>query len=164
MKNKANPISRRKFLAVSGAIAGTTIVNPASNILATNMGSNSMNNKKTRLAIVGLGIRGTSMWGSSLTKDYADNVEFVGLCDHNPGRLALGKQLIGTDCPTFDDFEQMMRETKPDQLIVTTDDDTHDHFIVKGMEMGADIICEKPMAIDEQKIQRIIDAEKRTGK
>ncbi len=163
-KETTNPISRRKFLAVSGAIAGTTIVNPSANILAANMEGNSGNNRKTRLAIVGLGSRGTGMWGSSLTKEYGKQVEFVGLCDHNPGRLALGKQLIGADCPTFDDFEQMMRETKPDQLIVTTDDDTHDHFIVKGMEMGADIICEKPMAIDEQKIQRIIDAEKRTGK
>ena len=79
MNKEANPISSRKFLAVTGAIAGTTIVNPASNILASIMGSNSMNNKKTRLAIVGLGIRGTSMWGSSLTKDYAAIVEFVGL-------------------------------------------------------------------------------------
>ena len=164
MKNKENQMSRRKFLAVSGAIAGTTIVNPASHILAGNMAGNSGNNKKTRLAIIGLGSRGTGMWGSSLTKEYGNLVEFVGLCDHNPGRLALGKQLIGADCPTFEDFEQMMRETKPEQLIITTDDDTHDHFIMKGMEMGADIICEKPMAIDELKIQRIIDAEKRTGK
>ncbi len=164
MKNKENQMSRRRFLAVSGAIAGTTIMNPASTILAENMAGNSGNNKKTRLAIVGLGSRGTGMWGSSLTKEYGNLVEFVGLCDHNPGRLALGKQLIGADCPTFEDFEQMMRETKPEQLIITTDDNTHDHFIMKGMEMGADIICEKPMAIDELKIQRIIDAEKRTGR
>lgn len=157
-------MSRRKFLAVSGAIAGTTIVNPASHVFAENRAGNSGNNKKTRLAIVGLGSRGTGMWGSSLTKEYPSLIEFVGLCDHNPGRLALGKELIDTDCPTFENFEQMMRETKPDRLIVTTDDNTHDHFIVKGMEMGADVISEKPMAIDEEKIQRIIDAEKRTGK
>ena len=116
MKNKENQMSRRKFLAVSGAIAGTTIVNPASHILAGNMagnGGNSGNNKKTRLAIVGLGSRGTGMWGRSLVEEYGELVEFVGLCDHNPGRLALGKELIGADCPTFEDFEQMMRETKP---------------------------------------------------
>ena len=63
--------------------------------------------------------------------------------------------MIGADCPTFTDFEQMMRQTKPRVLIVTTDDDTHDLFIERGMEMGADIICEKPMAIDEKKIQKI---------
>lgn len=164
MKTEANTISRRKFLAVSGAIAGTTIVHPTSHILAGNRPGSRESVKKARLAVVGLGIRGTTMWGNSLTKDYADYVEFVGLCDHNPGRLELSKKLIGVDCPTYLDFEQMMRETKPEQLIVTTDDDTHDYFIEKGMEMGADIICEKPMAIDEKKIQRIIDAEKRTGR
>ena len=104
------------------------------------------------------------MWGNSVVKEYANLVEFVGLCDINPGRLEVGKQLIGVSCPTFTDFEKMMRETKPDVLIVTTDDNTHDQFIIRGMELGADIICEKPMATDERKIQSIIDAEKRTGK
>ena len=98
MKKDVNPISRRKFLAVSGAIAGTTIVNPASTILASNMTGNSGNNRKTRLAIVGLGIRGTSMWGSSLQNEYGNLIEFVGLCDHNPGRLVLGKKLICEEC------------------------------------------------------------------
>ena len=57
-----------------------------------------------------------------------------------------------------------MRDTKPDVLIVTTMDSTHHEFIIRGMEMGADIITEKPMTTDEKKIQMILDAEKRTGK
>ncbi|MDR2969736.1 MAG: Gfo/Idh/MocA family oxidoreductase, partial [Tannerellaceae bacterium] len=68
------------------------------------------------------------------------------------------------DCPTFTDFEKMMRETKPDLLIVTTMDSTHHEFIIKGMEMGADVITEKPLTTDEMKVQAILDAEKRTGK
>ena len=44
-----------------------------------------------------------------------------------------------------------MRETKPEVLIVTTDDDTHDYFIEKGMEMGADIVCEKPVVSMKRK-------------
>ena len=157
-------MSRRKFLAVSGAIAGTTIMATKSHILADDTGNMSQNIRKTRIAIVGLGSRGTSMWGRSLVSEYSNQIKFVGLCDHNQGRLSLGKQIVGADCPTYADFDQMMSETKPEQLIVTTDDNTHDYFIEKGMEMGANIICEKPMAIDEKKIQRIIDAEKRTGK
>jgi predicted dehydrogenase len=57
-----------------------------------------------------------------------------------------------------------MRETKPDILMVTTVDNTHHEFIIKGMEMGADIITEKPLTTDEDKCQAILDAEKRTGK
>ena len=157
-------MSRRNFLAVSGAIAGTTIIDPKSKILANNVTGVSENSKKRRIALVGTGVRGIDMWGSSVVRDYGDYTEFVGLCDIHPGRLEVGRQAIGVDCPTFTDFEQMMSRTRPDVLIVTTVDETHDYFIEKGMEMGADIICEKPMAIDEKKIQRIIDAEKRTGR
>ena len=163
MENKKDLMSRRKFLAVSGAIAGSAMIDPKSQVLANNMSVN-QDNKKVKLAIVGTGHRGTGMWGRSLLRDYPEYLEFVGLCDHNEGRLQTGKELIGTDCPVYLDFEQMMRETKPDVLIVTSDDDTHDYFISRGMEMGADIITEKPMAIDEKKIQTIIDAEKKTGK
>ena len=164
MDNNVNSISRRKFIAVSGAIAGTSIINPKSNILAANTEGTKQNTKKVKVAIVGLGVRGIGMWGGDIVRGYSDYVEYVGLCDHNPGRLQTGKEMIGVDCPTYTDFEKMMLETKPDVLIVTTDDDTHDYFISKGMDMGANIICEKPMAIDEKKIQTIIDAEKRTGK
>lgn len=164
MDKGENRISRRTFLAVSGAIAGTTVLDSSSRILANSAINVHENGRKMRIALVGTGVRGVGMWGSSLLAEYPEHVQFVGLCDHNPGRLSVGKEMIGADCPTFTDFEKMMRETKPEVLIVTSDDDTHDLFIEKGMEMGADIICEKPMAIDEKKIQRIIDAEKKTGK
>jgi predicted dehydrogenase len=78
--------------------------------------------------------------------------------------LEYAKKSIGTTCPTFTDFEKMMKEIKPDTLIVTTVDATHDQFIIKGMELGADIISEKPMTTDEFKAQAIIDAEKKYGK
>lgn len=162
-KNNLN-MSRRNFLAISGAVAGTTLLDGKSNIMAGNMAAPIENKQRMKVALVGTGIRGATMWGDSIVRDYSNHVEFVGLCDHNPGRLQTGSKIIGAGCPTYTDFEQMMQETKPEALIVTTDDDTHDYFIEKGMEMGADIICEKPMAIDEKKIQRIIDAEKRTGK
>jgi predicted dehydrogenase len=58
----------------------------------------------------------------------------------------------------------MMKETKPDILIVTTVDATHHEYIIRGMELGADIITEKPMTTDETKCEAILDAEKRTKK
>lgn len=164
MKNKLHTMSRRNFLVTSGAFAGAAVASPGSIIFANNSNNKEKSEKKIKIALVGTGIRGVTMWGRDIVRDYANYIEFVGLCDKNPGRLEVGKQIIGVNCPTFTDFEQMMSQTKPSVLIVTTDDDTHDYFIEKGMEMGADIICEKPMAIDENKIQRIIEAEKRTGK
>ena len=71
---------------------------------------------------------------------------------------------MGVDSPLYTDFDKMMRETKPDTLIVTTMDSTHHEFIIKGMEMGCDIITEKPMTTDEEKCQAILDAQAKTGK
>ncbi len=152
-----NKINRRKFVRTTGAtLAGSLLIGPFSVL--------SQPGKKMRVAIVGTGGRGTGMWGRNIKETYSEQVEFVGLCDINPGRVKFAKKYIGVSCPTFTNFEEMMTQTKPDTLIVTTVDATHHEFIIKGMEMGADIISEKPMTTDEQKCQAILDAEKRTGK
>lgn len=120
--------------------------------------------KKLRIALVGTGIRGTSFWGRRLVKEYADILEFVGLSDSNAGRLEYGKAYIGANCPTFSDFDEMMKKTTPDLVIVTTTDATHHQYIIKGLEYGCDVLTEKPLTTDEVKAQAIIDAEKQSGK
>jgi predicted dehydrogenase len=119
---------------------------------------------KKRIALVGLGIRGKYMWGLDLIKKYGDVVEFVGLCDSNLGRLESGRKDLQLICPNFTNFKEMMRVTRPDIVIVCTKDSTHHEQIITGMEMGADIITEKPLTIDEIKLKSIIQAQKRTNK
>ena len=169
--NTKSSISRRNFLATSAtALAGSAIINPFSHIEAAAAPS-SRPAEKLKLAMVGTGSRGTGMWGRALTQRYPERVEFVGLCDMNPGRVEAGKQLIGANCRTYSDlknpmtaFEKMVAETKPDLLIVTTVDATHSDYIVRGMELGLNVLTEKPMTTDEKKVQLILDAEKKTGK
>jgi predicted dehydrogenase len=152
--------SRRKFITTTGTVlAGSMLLNDA--VAET---ASLFTGPKKRYAMVGTGHRGTGMWGRDIIAEYADYVEFVGLCDKNKGRVETAKKMMGVNCPTFTNFEEMMKTVKPDVLIVTTVDATHNEFIVKGMEMGADIISEKPMTTDEKKCQQIIDAEKKTGK
>lgn len=114
--------------------------------------------------MVGTGHRGEGFWGRALLENLKDHVEFVGLCDNNPGRLDYAKQSMKVDCPVFSDFEKMLKQTKPDYVIVTTVDSTHDEFIVKALIMGFDVITEKPMTTDEVKCKQILEAEKRSGK
>jgi len=169
--NTNKSISRRNFLATSGAaLAGSALISPLSDVQAAGA-SSAPTASKNKLVMVGTGSRGTGMWGGALLQRYPEKVEFVGLCDMNPGRVEAGKEIVGANCPTFSDlknplasFEKMMKETKPDTVIVTTVDATHDDYIVRGMELGANILTEKPMTTDEKKVQRILDAEKRTGK
>lgn len=151
--------SRRAFIQKTSVASAGLLMTSFSDLLASNSLAN-----KTKVAMIGTGSRGVSMWGKPVVERFSDKMEFVGLCDVNIGRVETAKKLMNVSCPTFTDFEKMMRETKPDTLIVTTIDATHHQFIVRGMELGANIITEKPMTTDEKKCQEILDAEKRTGK
>lgn len=154
-------MKRRNFVQQSSVLlAGAMMANsiPASAFQTAGL------NKKKRIAIIGTGGRALSMWGIPVLKEFDDIVQFVGLCDINPGRVETAKKKMMLNCPTYTDFDKMMIETKPDELIVTSIDSTHHDFIIRGMEYGADIITEKPLTIDEHKCQAILDAEKRTGK
>ena len=119
---------------------------------------------RRRYAIVGTGVRGIGMWGRPLVEKYGDVLEFVGLCDVNPLRVAYAKKAMGADCPTFTSLDEMLDQAKPELLMVTTVDATHEGCIVKALERGVDVLTEKPMVIDETQCQSILDAEKRTGR
>jgi predicted dehydrogenase len=58
----------------------------------------------------------------------------------------------------------MIAETEPDCVIVTTKDCHHDEYICRAMELGCDAITEKPLTTDEQKLQRIVDTRRETGR
>lgn len=150
-------MNRRDFLAnTAKTIAALTIANSIAS------GAGEAQVKKKRLAMVGTSGRGILMWGKPVIADYGDLFEFVGLCDINPGRMEFAKKYMGVSCPAFADFEKMVAQTKPDTIIVTTVDAYHHQYITKGMELGCDIITEKPMTIDETKCQAILDAERKT--
>jgi predicted dehydrogenase len=125
--------------------------------------------RRRRYAIVGNGSRSV-MYQTAIEKDFRDHAELVALCDLNPGRLALAQarsqQLGGTPPPTFiaADFERMIATTKPDFVIVTTIDGTHDDYIVRAMDSGCDVISEKPLTTTPEKCRRIVDARRRTGR
>lgn len=150
-------MERRTFMKFTAAAGASLMLHPFESFAIPP-------GKKIRLALVGTGARGSSLWGRAIIKNFGEITEFAGLCDINPGRLEHVKKLMNVNCPTFTDFEQMLRETKPDYVIVTTVDATHDEFIVKALNSGVNVITEKPMTTDEVKCKRILDAEKKSGK
>jgi len=156
-------MDRRKFISTSAVAAAGAILSSVSGV-AKAMSATDNKGAKKKIALLGTGSRGTSMWGKDVINEYKEYVEYVGLCDKNPGRVEAAKKYMGATCKTFTDFETMMKEVKPDILIVTVMDYLHDKYIIRGMELGCDVISEKPMTTDEVKCQAILDAQKRTGK
>ena len=120
-----------------------------------------------RYAQVGVGGR-AEMFQDAIMKDFPATSKMVGYCDNNAGRLKRSveaAQKLGTELKgyTAEEFDLMIAETKPDCVIVTTRDCCHDEYICRAMELGCDVITEKPMTTDEKKCARILETQKRTG-
>jgi predicted dehydrogenase len=148
--------TRREFLKTAGAVAaGATLGAPSAIGQAQ---------AKRRYAVVGTGVRAIGMWGRPLVTQFSDVLEFVGLCDTNSRRVELARQAIGVSCPTYTDFDKMCDTVKPDLLTVTTVDAFHADYIVRALDRGIDVITEKPMVIDEQQCQKVLDAERRNNR
>ena len=128
--------------------------------------------QKKRYAIVGTGSR-SSMYIKAICNTYPDRAELVGLCDSNQSRMNYYNNVFlkkscnnHPDVPTYkaDRFDDMIAECKPDVIIVTSMDRTHHKYTCRAMVLGCDVITEKPMTIDAEKCQQIIDTQKRTGR
>ena len=126
--------------------------------------------EKKRYAQVGIGGR-ARMYYKAIAEDFNETSELVAFCDVNRTRMEYANSVLEGEygyhkVPLYgaDEFEKMILETKPDTVIVTSIDRTHHRYIIKAMEMGCDVISEKPMTVDNNKCQEIIDCIERTGK
>ncbi len=155
-------MNRRQFLSSSAAALAAASSSPSSARPAAQPTGAAP--PRRRYAMVGTGGRGSSMWGRGVKDKWGDTVEFVGLCDPNPKRAEVVRQIIGVDCPVFTDFERMVKEARPDLVAITTVDAYHAEYIVRALDLGIDVITEKPMTIDAKQTQAVIDAEKRNNR
>jgi predicted dehydrogenase len=126
--------------------------------------------RRRRCAIVGTGSR-AGMFIDAIAGTYRETTELVGLCDVSQTRMDWYNRRLATMAevgprPTYlaDSFDRMIADTKPDTVIVTTVDATHHLYITRAMELGCDVIAEKPMTTDAAKMRAIFDVIARTGR
>ena len=126
--------------------------------------------QKKRYVQVGVGGR-SRFYYQAIAKTYFETSELTAFCDINRTRLEYAQRSLVEDFGYqkvalygADEFDKMIEEQKPDCVIVTSIDRTHHRYIIRAMELGCDVISEKPMTVDNVKCQEIIDTIKRTGK
>lgn len=119
--------------------------------------------------LVGTGSR-CEMYINAIHREFAGEARLLAICDSNSIRCRYWHDRIlsefGNEVRMYraEDFDQMIREQHPDKVIVTSMDRTHHTYICRAMELGCDVISEKPMTVDEVKCHRIIDAIHSTGR
>jgi predicted dehydrogenase len=126
--------------------------------------------QRKRYAIVGTGAR-AGMFVNAITTTYREETELVAFCDLSQTRMnwynqKLAETLDMAPRPTYfaDQFDQMITDTRPDTVIVSTIDSTHHLYITRAMELGCDVISEKPMTTDLAKLKAIYEVIEQTGR
>lgn len=124
---------------------------------------------RRRYAIVGLGSR-HELYQDAIEVTHAAHAELVAICDVNPGRIEVARQRSrrnGAALPRAyiaPEFEALLREQRPDIVIVTTSDASHHDYLIRAMEAGCDVITEKPMTTEADTCRRILETQARTGR
>jgi len=94
--------------------------------------------------------------------DFSKYGKVVAAVDIDIDRIKIFNERQKTSIPAYlpDEFEKMIRETKPDALIVAGADFTHAEYVIAGLKHNLDVIVEKPMTITAQQAKQVLEAEK----
>jgi len=116
--------------------------------------------RRIKYAAVGTGGR-IPMFIDPIAGRFAGSAELVGLCDPSEVRRTYHCERLAREygiepVPAYGDFELMLRDQKPDVVIVCTPDYLHADYIIRSLANGCDVICEKPITTDTEKCRTIL--------
>ncbi len=107
-----------------------------------------------KTAIVGMGVIGNVHFDVLKT---VDDAELVALCDVDISRLD------GVDnVKKYNDYDKLLDSEQLDVVHICTPHYLHADMIIKALDKGVNVLCEKPLCIKEEDIPRILEAEKRS--
>ncbi|MBQ3085864.1 MAG: Gfo/Idh/MocA family oxidoreductase, partial [Clostridia bacterium] len=92
-----------------------------------------------------------------------DRVEVVAACDIDAEKLARYAEKYNIP-RTYTDFNEMMEKEDLDCVSVTTWNAAHKDATIAALRGGANVLCEKPMAMNAAEAEEMIKVAKETGK
>jgi len=147
--------TRRHFIG-SAALTGGLAAE-----LAAEAPQNVSPNDRTRVALIGQGIRGNEDARTALR---VSGVELVAVADVYQGRLDRSKELWGNQLFITRDYREVLARPDVDAVIIATPDHWHQRMAIDAMNAGKDVYCEKPMVQLISDGADVIAAQKRTGR
>ena len=118
---------------------------------------------KLRVAIIGTG--GISHEHMKGYLSVPEDVEIVGLCDIDEEKVNNYAKKYDVDAKcVYTDYRKMLAEVKPDAVSVCTWNAEHKAATIAALEAGANVLCEKPMAMNTQEALEMEAVAEKTGK
>ena len=120
--------------------------------------------KPITVVIIGAGNRGRVY--SSYSKTYNDNIKVVGVSDIIESRCnKIADQHNVPQENRFGHYREVFERPKmADAVIIATPDDRHYEPCIKALEMGYDVLLEKPAAPSEKECREILKASEKYGR
>lgn len=116
--------------------------------------------KKVKVAILGFGQRGFVY--ANIIKNNPDLMELVSVCEINPYKKPVIMSTFNiSEDNYFTDYKKMYEKGKlADVLIISTMDQDHYKQALEALEIGYDLLLEKPIAVEKEHIIDIMEKAK----
>jgi predicted dehydrogenase len=117
--------------------------------------------KKSNLAIIGFG--GMANWHRELINETGKfkNLCVTGSFDIKPERQ---KFAVEKGLNAYGSMKELLSDPKIDIVLVATPNELHKPFVIKALEAGKNVVCEKPAALSSRELQLMIDASVKANK
>ena len=117
---------------------------------------------KIKFSIIGFGGRG-SVYLTALKEQFYEQFELVAVAEPDKKKQELLKNEYNlSDENIFDyDVDFLKHERLSDVVIISTQDNLHCDEVIKCLELGYDIILEKPIATSKEEVMRIYEESKK---
>lgn len=113
---------------------------------------------KKNVTVIGYGGQGSWHANHALNSDV---VSLLGIYDTDEKRTALAKE---RGILAYDSFEAAINDPKCDIIVCATPNDVHKEIVIKALEAGKHVICEKPVDMSVAALDEMLCACKKSGK
>ena len=120
--------------------------------------------RKWKVAIIGCGGIANSKHMPGMAKQ-SHRAEMVAFCDLVRERAEKAAKEYGVPgAKVYTNYKELLCDDTIDLVHVCTPNRMHSEITVAALDAGKNVICEKPMAINSAEAQKMLDAQKRSGK
>jgi len=114
------------------------------------------NEGTAKVAVIGAGY-----WGKNLVRNFADLGALAAVCDPNPEACAAA---VSLGLPTYSNFSDLLREPGIEAVAIASPADLHYAMAKEALLAGKDVFVEKPLALEVQEAQELIELAAHQGR
>lgn len=162
-----HPQTRRQFIGTLAAAGAVSLATPLAVSAATHRRSLGANDR-IRIGIVGCGSRGIGTHMKNVHANAeAENLEIVAVCDPwskaREAAAAKAKERSGREVKQCRNLPELLELPEVDAVMIASCDHWHAAHLEAAAKAGKHIYIEKPMAIEQDELNRAYAAAKSAG-